>query len=70
MPGCSKKRYPKKTDEKGGGHIDPTPGEIGLSLWGNIKVKETDTITFTSLWQTLKVYECHFWWLLMAAFVW
>ena len=50
-----KKRYPKKAEEKGGGHIDPTPGEIGLSLCGNIKVKEIDTITFTKLGQTLKV---------------
>ena len=50
-----KKRYPKKAEE-GGSHIDPTLGEIGLSLCGNIKVKETTTITFTNLGQNFKVY--------------
>ena len=53
-----KKRYPKKAEGGGGGgsHIDPTLGEIGLSLCGNIKVKETTTITFTNLGQNFKVY--------------
>ena len=56
-----KTRYPKKSQRGkgkggGGGHIDPTPREIGLSLCGNIKVKESTIITFTNLGKNLKVY--------------
>ena len=38
-------------------YIDPTPEEMGLSLCGNIKLKESTTITFTNLGQNLKVYD-------------
>ena len=38
-------------------YIDPTPEEMGLSLCGNIKFKESTTITFTNLGQNLKVYD-------------
>ena len=41
---------------KGACHIDPISKEIGLSLYGNVKVKETTAITFTNLGQNLKVY--------------